>query len=277
MLVGLSGPRLCGQDDARPADPRGPDRLDRRVLGRLRVRARPATRRGSGPARGRRDGGVRSLLVGDATERASTDTPDDPRSLRAWSSSRGVCALHTLLRDAYDLRIWLPDAPRETRLARAVARDGEDSTCDLGRAVAAERGAVRPPGRPDLGRGSLQEVVDGSWKHSRSAPPASRGQPGPPTLLPRGHEAVLCTESSPRREVRRREKAIVHLQWARPSRGLLAALALLLELADAAREPGGLRSGLLVLEPAEARLELVQLGARPPAVSLLGKPRARGR
>ncbi|MFN8222694.1 MAG: hypothetical protein U0R50_05520 [Gaiellales bacterium] len=38
----------------------------------------------------------------------------------------GVCALHRALRDAYSLRVWL-DVPRETRLARAVARDGEGS------------------------------------------------------------------------------------------------------------------------------------------------------
>lgn len=36
----------------------------------------------------------------------------------------GVCALHRMLRDAYDLRIWV-EAPREVRLARGVARDGE--------------------------------------------------------------------------------------------------------------------------------------------------------
>jgi uridine kinase len=36
----------------------------------------------------------------------------------------GVCALHTLLRDVYDLRIWVA-TPREVRLLRAVARDGE--------------------------------------------------------------------------------------------------------------------------------------------------------
>lgn len=36
----------------------------------------------------------------------------------------GVCALHRSLRDAYDLRIWV-EAPREVRLARGVARDGE--------------------------------------------------------------------------------------------------------------------------------------------------------
>ena len=38
----------------------------------------------------------------------------------------GVCALHRSLRDAYDLRIWV-DAPRDVRLARGLARDGEDA------------------------------------------------------------------------------------------------------------------------------------------------------
>jgi uridine kinase len=36
----------------------------------------------------------------------------------------GVCALHRLLRDAYDVRVWV-DAPYEVRLARGVERDGE--------------------------------------------------------------------------------------------------------------------------------------------------------
>ena len=36
----------------------------------------------------------------------------------------GVCALHRMLRDAYDVRIWV-DAPYDVRLARGVARDGE--------------------------------------------------------------------------------------------------------------------------------------------------------
>jgi uridine kinase len=36
----------------------------------------------------------------------------------------GVCALHRRFRDAYDLRVWV-DAPRELRLERGVARDGE--------------------------------------------------------------------------------------------------------------------------------------------------------
>jgi uridine kinase len=36
----------------------------------------------------------------------------------------GVCALHALFREAYDLRIWV-DAPRELRLERGIERDGE--------------------------------------------------------------------------------------------------------------------------------------------------------
>ena len=36
----------------------------------------------------------------------------------------GVCALHRMFRADYDLRVWV-EAPRELRLARAVARDGE--------------------------------------------------------------------------------------------------------------------------------------------------------
>lgn len=36
----------------------------------------------------------------------------------------GVCALHVLFREAYDLRIWV-DAPRELRLERGIERDGE--------------------------------------------------------------------------------------------------------------------------------------------------------
>lgn len=38
----------------------------------------------------------------------------------------GVCALHRMLRDAYDVRVWV-DAPAELRLARGVARDGESA------------------------------------------------------------------------------------------------------------------------------------------------------
>jgi uridine kinase len=38
----------------------------------------------------------------------------------------GVCALHRKLRDAYAVRIWV-EASSEVRLARAVARDGEEA------------------------------------------------------------------------------------------------------------------------------------------------------
>lgn len=38
----------------------------------------------------------------------------------------GVCALHRLFRDAYDVRVWV-EAPYDVRLARGVARDGESS------------------------------------------------------------------------------------------------------------------------------------------------------
>jgi uridine kinase len=36
----------------------------------------------------------------------------------------GVCALHRMFREAYDVRVWV-EAPYGTRLARGVARDGE--------------------------------------------------------------------------------------------------------------------------------------------------------
>ena len=38
----------------------------------------------------------------------------------------GVCALHQTLRDAYAVRVWV-EASYEVRLARAVARDGEEA------------------------------------------------------------------------------------------------------------------------------------------------------
>ena len=38
----------------------------------------------------------------------------------------GVCALHGMFRDAYDVRVWV-EAPYATRLARGVERDGEDA------------------------------------------------------------------------------------------------------------------------------------------------------
>ncbi len=38
----------------------------------------------------------------------------------------GVCALHRMFRDAYQVRVWV-EAPRELRLARGIARDGEEA------------------------------------------------------------------------------------------------------------------------------------------------------
>jgi uridine kinase len=38
----------------------------------------------------------------------------------------GVCALHRTLRDAYAVRVWV-EASYDVRLARAVARDGEEA------------------------------------------------------------------------------------------------------------------------------------------------------
>lgn len=38
----------------------------------------------------------------------------------------GVCALHRMFRDDYDVRIWV-EAPYDMRLARGVARDGEQA------------------------------------------------------------------------------------------------------------------------------------------------------
>jgi uridine kinase len=38
----------------------------------------------------------------------------------------GVCALHRMFRADYDVRVWV-EAPYEMRLARGVARDGEEA------------------------------------------------------------------------------------------------------------------------------------------------------
>lgn len=38
----------------------------------------------------------------------------------------GVCALHRTLRDVYDVRVWV-EAPEDVRLARGIARDGEEA------------------------------------------------------------------------------------------------------------------------------------------------------
>jgi uridine kinase len=53
---------------------------------------------------------------------------DEPRAVAPAGLVvvEGVCALHRRFRDAYDLRVWV-DAPRDLRLARGVARDGEEA------------------------------------------------------------------------------------------------------------------------------------------------------
>lgn len=51
-----------------------------------------------------------------------------PRVVRAEGVIvlEGVCALHRLVRDEEDVRVWV-EAPADVRLARAVARDGEEA------------------------------------------------------------------------------------------------------------------------------------------------------
>jgi uridine kinase len=70
------------------------------------------------------------LLAGRATRYAAWDwDARQPGEKRAVEPSgvvvvEGVCALHRMFRDDYDVRVWV-EAPYETRLARGVARDGE--------------------------------------------------------------------------------------------------------------------------------------------------------
>jgi hypothetical protein len=70
------------------------------------------------------------LLAGRGARYAAWDwdarRPGDERTVAPQGVVvvEGVCALHRMFRDAYDVRVWV-DAPYETRLARGVARDGE--------------------------------------------------------------------------------------------------------------------------------------------------------
>ena len=72
------------------------------------------------------------LLGGRATAYASWDwVARRPGGIHRVEPSgivvvEGVCALHRMFRDDYDVRIWV-EAPYETRLARGVARDGESA------------------------------------------------------------------------------------------------------------------------------------------------------
>jgi uridine kinase len=76
---------------------------------------------------------VDPLLRGEEARYRSFDwlarrTLDEERVVRPAGVVviEGVCALHRSLRGAYDLRIWV-EAPRDVRLARGVARDGEEA------------------------------------------------------------------------------------------------------------------------------------------------------
>ena len=75
---------------------------------------------------------VEPLARGEAARFASFDwVAGEPRGSRLVDPAgviviEGVCALHRTLRDAYAVRVWV-DAPYELRLARGVARDGEEA------------------------------------------------------------------------------------------------------------------------------------------------------
>jgi uridine kinase len=72
------------------------------------------------------------LARGAAATFASYDwATGEPRGSRTVEPTgvvivEGVCALHRRFRDAYAVRVWV-EAPYEVRLARAVARDGEEA------------------------------------------------------------------------------------------------------------------------------------------------------
>ena len=70
------------------------------------------------------------LLAGDVARFSSWDwharRPGPARAVppEGIVVVEGVCALHRMFRDDYDVRVWV-DAPYEVRLARGVERDGE--------------------------------------------------------------------------------------------------------------------------------------------------------
>ena len=70
------------------------------------------------------------LVAGRAARYASWDwAARGPRGERTVTPTgivvvEGVCALHRMFRDDYDVRVWV-EAPYDVRLARGVARDGE--------------------------------------------------------------------------------------------------------------------------------------------------------
>src|SRR5262249_14669261 len=70
------------------------------------------------------------LVRGEPAAFASFDwVAGEPRGSRTVAPFgivvvEGVCALHRMFRDDYAFRVWV-EAPREVRLARGLARDGE--------------------------------------------------------------------------------------------------------------------------------------------------------
>ena len=79
-----------------------------------------------------RDEVFEPLLSGGTAVFAAWDWPSRrPGGLRTVTPEgvvvvEGVCALHRMFRDAYDVRVWV-EAPYAVRLARGVARDGEEA------------------------------------------------------------------------------------------------------------------------------------------------------
>ena len=135
-------PRRRGKDDAGPDDPRGAGRVAPTSSGTAR-----GSRSSACPARS-----STPLARGAAAAFASsTGRRREPRGRRTIGRGivvvEGVCALHRMLRDAYAVRVWV-EAPYELRLARGVARDGEEAR-HLDRGMDAVRGALRRARRPD--------------------------------------------------------------------------------------------------------------------------------
>jgi uridine kinase len=72
------------------------------------------------------------LIAGDAAHYAAWDwAARRPGGIRVIEPRgivvvEGVCALHRMFRDDYDVRVWV-EAPYEARLERGLARDGEEA------------------------------------------------------------------------------------------------------------------------------------------------------
>jgi uridine kinase len=120
------------------------------------------------------------LLAGRDARFASFDwKAQEPRGERVVRPHgpivvEGVCALHRLFRDDYQLRVWV-EAPRELRLARGLERDGEDarSTWEDVWMPMEDRYIARddPVSAADL-------IVDGSGGGQPSRQPSGRIGPG---------------------------------------------------------------------------------------------------